>query len=61
MKKLIIIAEASLTDNQARKILEKGKVVWNMDKPIATLQFLGIASTVDIKFKSASIIDGVDF
>lgn len=61
MKKLIIIAQASLTDNQARKILEVGELVWDINNPIASLKFSGIEEYIDIKFVHASIKDEIQF
>lgn len=60
MKKLMIIAEAPLTENQARNILEHGKLVWDKHTPIAKLNFRGVGSYIELKFKSASIVDVVE-
>lgn len=51
MKKLRIIAECKLTEKEAKKILERSAIVWDVNDPIATVM------GKDIKFVSASIVE----
>lgn len=51
MKKLRIIAECKLTEKEAKKILKRRAIVWDVDKPIASVM------GKDIKFVSVSIVE----